>query len=182
MEFRNTAVRYGSISKLFHWSIVLLVLSQYYSGWWEDWVLPKHSPIAVFYINNLHKPIGVLVLGIALLTLIWKINNPHPHFPLSMKPWEILSARLVHSLLYLGLFVMPVTGIITTTLAGQPPKFFGLYQFPQFIAKNAVMAHFIFKMHRAAAYTLFTLIVMHILAALKHHFIEKDDVLKRMLP
>lgn len=182
MKIRNTTSTYGVISKILHWTIAILVLVQFYLIYWKHWVLPEKSPIANFYINGLHKPIGVVVLLLAICAVTWKVNNPKPGYPPNMPSWEKQSAIFVQSLLYLILFAMPISGLIMSTAAGYPPNFFGLYQFPQFLTKNDVMAQFFFDVHEITGYLVIALVVIHVGAALKHHFFERDDVLKRMLP
>jgi len=181
MSLRNTASDYGSLSKFFHWLLFFLVLAQVYFILQAN-LLPKGSPWIGFLIGRLHKPLGLVILLFAILAYGWRLLNVHPRFPSSMKPWEKFAAYLVHHLLYLVLIIMPVSGLIMSTAEGQPPNFFGLYQIPQFIEKNKMIGNFLFNVHNYTAILLITLIVIHILAALKHHFIDRDTVLKRMLP
>jgi len=182
MKIKNSSTQYGVLSKLFHWSIALLILIQLYLGFWTVWMLPQNSPQANFYIEGLHKPIGFMVSVLAILAILWKFKNPHPSFPDSMPTWEKIIARITHWLLYLSLLIMPLSGTIMSTAYGVPPNFFGLYQFPMFIEKNMKVAEVFFLIHQYASYLFSALIVLHILAALKHHFIDRDVVLKRMLP
>jgi len=182
MQLKNSSNQYGILSKFFHWSIALLVLFQFYLGLWTVWMLPQKSPTAHFYIDGLHKPLGILVCGLAILAILWKLINQHPTFPNTMPLWEKIIARLTHALLYLLVLIMAFTGTIMSTANGTPPDFFGLFQFPNFIEKNMKMAETFFTLHKYTAYLLLALIALHILAALKHHFIDRDVVLKRMLP
>ena len=180
--FKNSPLQYGSMSKFFHWGLFLLVLIQFMIIFWVFYVLPPKSPEVPFLIGGLHKPIGMLVLGLVVLALIWKALNVRPLFPPAMKQWEITTARLTHNLLYLCLIVMPVSGLIWSLAAGYPPSFFGLFQVPPFIEKNKEIAELYANIHMYAGYLLLALIVLHTLAAFKHHFIDRDNVLKRMLP
>lgn len=182
MGFKNTESRYGVIAKTLHWLIAILILVQFYLVYWKQWVLPEKSAIANFYINGLHKPIGVVVLLLAICAVTWKVNNRKPGYPPNMPTWEKQSAIFVQSVLYLTLFAMPISGLIMSTAAGYPPNFFGLYQFPQFLQKNNIMAQFFFDVHEITGYLIVALLVLHIGAALKHHFIDKDNILTRMLP
>lgn len=179
MLIKNTSEQYGAISKFFHWSLVLLVLIQFYLIFQAQF-FPKDSPIVGFLIGNVHKPIGMLVLLLAILSYCWRIMNIKPGFPLDMPHWEKIAATIVHNLLYLCLIVMPITGLIMSVAAGRPPNFFGLYQVPQFLAENKTLSDNFFNLHRITAIVLISLIGIHILAALKHHFIDRDTVLKRM--
>lgn len=182
MAFKNSKSQYGTVSKLFHWSIVLLILVQYYLVYWKKWVLPEKSAIANFYIGGLHKSIGVVFLLLAIFAVTWHVNNPKPAYPPQMPKWEKQSALLVQGVLYLTFFAMPLSGLIMSTAAGYPPSFFGLFQFPQFIPKNLLVSHFFFNVHEITGYIIIALVIMHVAAALKHHFIDHDSILKRMLP
>jgi cytochrome b561 len=182
MELRNSHATYGAISKGLHWVIALLIFVQFYLVYWKQWVLPEKSPIAFFYINGLHKPIGVVVLLLAIFAIIWKMNNPKPGYPANMPNWEKHSAFFVQGVLYLTLFIMPLSGLIMSTAAGYPPSFFGFFQFPQFLEKSDAIAQFFFDVHEMTSYVIITLVIIHIAAALKHQFVDRDDVLKRMLP
>ena len=182
MQFRDTATRYGIIGKFLHWSIALLVFLQIYLVYWTEWMLPQKSPIANFYINGLHKPIGMVVLGLAIMAILWRISGTRPTFPKLMHSWEKFAAHLVHGLLYLCLIVMPLSGLIMSTAAGYPPNFFGWYQIPMFIPHNKEIASYFFNIHSISGFTLMILVGLHIVAALKHHFINRDGILKRMLP
>ncbi len=182
MEFKNSESRYGVITKLFHWYIALLILVQFYLVYWKREVLADKSPIAIFYINGLHKPIGVVVLLLAILAVTWHVNNRKPSYPPNMPNWEKQSALFVQGVLYLTFFAMPLSELIMSTAAGYPLNFFGLFQFPQFIAKNEVIAQSFFSIHQITSYLIIALVIMHVAAALKHHFINRDNILKRMLP
>ena len=175
-------MRFGSIARSFHWLIAILVLVQYYLVYWTDWVLPPKSPQAAFYINGCHKPIGILLLGLTVFALFWRAFNLRPPYPPSMARWEKLAARSTHLLLALSVLVMAISGLLMSTAAGYPPNFFGLYQFPAFIAPDKTLSHWFFNIHAVTSYFLISLVGLHTLAAFKHHFIDKDPILKRMLP
>jgi len=178
---RDTKLKFGAITKLFHWAIALLVLIAICLVYYTKWVLPPHSPTGGYLINNLHKPIGMTILGLAILYLIWRFSNTRPSFPSSMQPWEKIAAKLVHYLLFLSIILMPISGFIMSVAAGYPPNYFDLYQVPQFIQKNEAMAKFFFETHGIVGNITIALVAIHLLAALKHHFINRDDVLTRML-
>lgn len=182
MQLKNTDVRFGSIAQLLHWIVAILVLIQYYLVYWTQWVLPQKSPVAAFYINGLHKPIGIVLLLLTFLALFWKTFNLHPIFPPTMANWERFTAHLTHLLLALSVLVMAVSGLVMSTAAGYPPNFFGLYQLPAFIVPDKAISHFFFNIHVATSYLLMGLVGLHTLAAIKHHFIDKDTILRRMLP
>lgn len=181
MSVKNTHHTFGTITKIFHWLLVLLILIQFISVLWVIYAFPENSPEAFLYLGKIHEPFGMLTLIVAILAILWQFFNVHPTFPPMMSTLEKRTARTVHTLLYLCVLVMPITGIIFTVAGGHPPNFFGLYQIPQFMAPNKELSHLIFGIHQAVAYFLIALIALHTLAALKHHYINRDPVLKRML-
>jgi len=182
MQFRDTTERFGSVTKTLHWIIAILFVTQFYLIYWKESMLPVKSPLANFYINGLHKPLGIVILCLAIFTILWRFHSPRPLFPNTMQSWEVISARLVHFILYLILLIMPISGFMMSSAAGYPPNFFGLFQFPLWIEVNKEMSKFFFDIHQMTSFVAIALVTLHILAALKHHFIQKDNILKRMLP
>lgn len=177
MGFRNTATDYGSISKLFHWLIFLLVLIMIPLGYFMgDVQKPLRGQVV-----NIHKVIGVCILVLMLLRLLWALKNVKPALPFQTPAWQRLAERCVHFLLYLGLIVMPLSGLVGSVAAGKPPHFYGVnIELP--IEQNKSLAEFAFeKIHEPLAIILIVLIGIHILAALYHHFIKRDDILRRMV-
>lgn len=138
MQLNNTSVQYGSLTKILHWVIAILVIIQFYLGLWAAWILPPNSPKLGLYIGKLHEPIGILFFGILVITVLWILRNPHPLYPDSMPLWEKITARINHILLYITLLAMPITGIVTAMANGYSPNFFGLYQFPALIEKTRI--------------------------------------------
>lgn len=181
MFIKNTSKHYGIITKFLHWSIALLIFFQFYLVYWKRNYLPENSEIAKFYINDLHKPIGILILILAILAILWKLINIKPHFPFGMSRYEKFAANNVHLLLYLTLIIMPLSGLLMTVAGGRPPNFFGLYQIPQFMNVNKDLSEVFWHLHEITGVIIVVLVAIHVLAALKHHFIDHDTVLKRML-
>ncbi len=180
MLFKNTAQKYGLITKLLHWGIAIIFLVQFYLALWTIKMLPKDSPLGKLYIG-LHKPIGMIAFVWGLLFILWRLMTIKPIFPPAMAEWEKFSARTVHFLLYITMIIMPLSGLIMSVAAGYPPNFFGLYQVPQFIEKNKALGDFFFEIHEVTGVAIIVLVIIHTLAALKHHFINRDSILKRMM-
>ena len=126
-----------------------------------------------------HKAFGILVLGLALLRIIWRLSNKTPN--LAIPKLELIAARLAHVGLYALMLAMPLSGWLMSSAAGLPPSFFGLFTLPSLVAPSDELRHVFGFMHQWFAYGLIALIAVHTLAALKHHFIDKDDILRRML-
>ncbi len=181
MSMKNTQTHYGWMSRLLHWTIALLVATQFGLIYIKRYILEKGSEQASFYMNGLHKPLGLVLLVLVLFAMFWQSINLHPQLPASMSKLERILARIMHKALLIGTLCMSISGLIMTTAAGYPPNFFGLYQLPNFIEQNKALSESCFWIHGTLSNLLMCLVILHMLAALKHHFIDKDDVLKRML-
>jgi cytochrome b561 len=179
MILKNTFENYGGVAKFFHWLIALLIIGLLILGFAVTFM--EHQPLQGPLIN-VHKLFGLLVLTLAALRLLWLIYNPRPPLFSGMVRWEYISAHLVHGILYFFMFAMPITGWVMSTAAGRIPHLLNL-KFPLIgIPTNKELSHQFFTIHKYAAWVLIFFIVIHVAAALKHHFIMKDNVLKRMLP
>ena len=178
MKLRNTATGYGSISRLLHWLIFLLVATTIPLGYLMGGISDK--VVRGEYIN-IHKLIGVLILILMCLRVFWALYNLKPSLPFQTPKWQRISERCMHFLLYLGLIIMPVSGLVGAVAGGRPPHI-GNMNIELPIGLNKSVAEFAFKnIHEPLAIILIVLISIHILAALFHHFVKRDDVLRRML-
>ena len=181
MEFKDTRNRYGIISRFLHWTIALLILNQFCLVYAKQWFLPDGSQMALFYINGLHKPIGVCLFFLVLFAIFWQILNIHPQFPSSMSKIQKILARTMHGSLLLVALGMSSSGFLMSGAAGYPTNLFGWYQLPAIIEVNRALAQSFFQIHETLAILMAILIVLHVLAALAHHFFYKDNILNRML-
>ena len=129
-----------------------------------------------------HKSIGVTVLLLALARLAWRLMHPAP-VPLAIMPvWQQRAATAVHALLYVLLLAIPLTGWLYSSAAGAQTAYLGLVQLPDLLARDKALAAQLKLVHVTLNYTTLALVVMHAAAALKHHVVDRDDVLRRMLP
>lgn len=178
MRVKNTASSYGSISILFHWVIFLLVLIMIPLGYSMGDISDK---VLRGQIINIHKLIGVLILVLMSLRVLWALRNVKPTLPFQTPAWQRTAERCMHFLLYLALIIMPLSGLIGAVAGGRPPQLNGIsIELP--IGANKAVAGFAFTyIHEPLAVILIVLISIHIIAALYHHFVKRDDVLKRML-
>lgn len=128
-----------------------------------------------------HKEVGILILELVILRIIWRLYNILPELPKQMPMLEKLAARSAHLLFYGFMIVMPLTGWLMSSAAGLQVSFFGLFLLPNLIGPDPSMMHFLQGVHGWLGYSLIALIGLHTAAALKHHFINKDDVLRRMI-
>lgn len=177
MGLRNTIVAYGSVSKFFHWLIFLLILFMIIYGYCLSYVPKDYQPFAY----NIHKLTGLSILVLMLLRLLWALANPKPLLPPDTPQWQQWIERLVHFLLYATIIAMPLAGWIGSVAGGRPPHL-GSFSITLPIAKNEALADTAFSIHNTIAVVIIVLVSLHILAALYHHFIKKDNTLRRMMP
>lgn len=174
----NSKNDYGSIAILLHWLMAFLVIGLIILGlYMED--MPISLQKVRFY--GWHKEYGILALGLVTIRIFWRWINILPNLDL-LPRWESYIARLVHRLFFILLFAMPLSGWMLSSAAGLPVSFFGLFVLPNLVAPDEHLRIFMGDVHEVLGYALIALICLHVLAALKHHFVNKDDILRRMLP
>ena len=179
MKLTNSDTTWGTPAKLFHWLVAGLVLTEFALGWIAtSWRL---SP-AKLNLFVWHKSTGMLVLALVLLRLLWRIVNPIPLLPSDIPLWERAVARTSHTLLYTLMIAMPLVGWIINSAANIPFSVFWLIQLPSVIAPDKHIAELAALVHRSLFFILAALLVLHVTAALRHHFIKKNNLLDRMLP
>jgi cytochrome b561 len=179
MSIRNTSARWGHVAQFLHWLIVALIIVQVIlANIAED--LPLGVKKLAMYAR--HKSVGITILTLAVIRLLWRWANPTPELPTTLKPYERRLAALTHFGLYLILFAMPLTGWMMSSARGFPVSWFGFFQLPDFVPKNDALYNAMKETHDTLALVLYAIVTLHVVAALKHHFLLKDDVLRRMLP
>jgi cytochrome b561 len=179
MPNRISPPRYSAVAQIFHWLIAALIVTQFVLA-----KMQEHLPIGIHKLALLarHKSVGMTVLMLAVLRLLWRLRNPPPELPPGMTPMERALARGTHLAFYVLLFAMPITGWLMSSAKNYSVSWFGLFTWPNLIGKNEAAFDFLRTTHDLLSDVLFVIAVLHILAALKHHFWNKDDVLVRMLP
>lgn len=176
---RNSMHKYGSISQSLHWLMALLIILMLALG-----LYMVNLPLSALKLKlyGWHKQIGVLILMLACVRLLWRWVNLIPPYPDHMPLWQKFAAHSVHVALYIFMFAMPITGWMLSSASGLPISFFGLFTLPDLIAPNEDLRPILVLTHRWLGYALIGALLAHIGAALQHHFIDKDDILRRMLP
>ncbi len=178
MAFRNTTRSWGSLSKALHWLIVLLIINQ----WWIAERAESLKGLAKLEALAWHKSFGMTILMLALLRLAWRLGNPTPDLAAETKSWERTLAKISHVLLYALIFAIPLTGWLMSSAKNYPVSWFKVFQFPDLVAPAEQTFQWMRDAHGALFALLLWVALLHIAGALKHHFIDKNDVLKRMLP
>ncbi len=175
----NTRTRYTVTAKLLHWLIAIALLANLTLG--LVMVDMAFSPAKLRYFNW-HKWAGVTILVLVTLRLLWRLGHRPPPLPASMPRWQRLGAELTHYGLYALMFAIPLSGYFYSLAAGYPVVFLGLVKLPVLIGPDPELKTLLKDLHEVLNWTLLALLAAHVGAALKHHFIDRDDVLRRMLP
>ncbi len=162
-----------------HWVAALLIIGNLAFG--LTMVDLPLSPAKLRYYSW-HKWAGVTIFLLSALRLLWRLAHPAPALPSSMPAWQRMAANASHHVLYLLFFAAPLSGWLFSSAAGFQTVYFGVLPLPDLLAKNKELADLLKLVHRFANYTLAALVVVHVAAAVKHHVVDRDDVLARMLP
>jgi len=171
--------RYTATAIALHWAVALLIFAAFAIGLYA--VALEVSPQKL-KLYSWHKWVGVTIALLAVVRIGWRWLRPAPALPAGMQPWEQYVATGTHALLYALLFAVPVTGWLMSSAAGFPVVYFGVLPLPDLVGKNKELADLLKTVHYWLNKTLLLLIVLHVAAALKHHVLDRDDVLTRMLP
>lgn len=175
-----TSTRYTGTAIALHWLIALLIIATFFLGLTMV-NMPGITPTKLKYFNW-HKWMGVTVLVLAALRLLWRLTHKAPALPTTMPLWQRLAAELGHIGLYVLMFAVPLSGYFYSLAAGFKVVYLGLYPLPVLIDPNPELKPILQALHYWLNMGLAALVSVHALAALQHHFIERDDILKRMLP
>ena len=179
MQLKNDELRYGVVAQFFHWAVVILIIVQFVLATLADDLPLGSAKIAML---ARHKSVGITILALVLLRLIWRWFNTVPPEPQAIPRWQKIAARVSHIALYALLLTTPMLGWLMSSARNFPVSWFGLVTLPDLIAPNRPAYDFLHEAHEFMALTLFGLALLHIAAALKHHFVDRDNVLRRMLP
>jgi cytochrome b561 len=179
MPNKTIPVRYGALAQLFHWVIAALIVTQFVLA-----RMAEALPLGARKLGLLarHKSFGMTILMLAVLRLLWRLRTAPPALPLGMSRIEQIAALWTHRAFYVLLFAMPLTGWTMSSAKNYTVSWFGLFSWPNLIGQNEAAFDLLRATHDTLSYVLFAIAVLHILAALKHHFWNRDDVLVRMLP
>lgn len=174
----KTGATYGATSRLNHWLGALLFAGMLTVGFILSYdVLPDDQARDV---RNLHKATGVIVFFFALWRVTWRLGQGFPPPASDRAAWELTLSKLVHYAMLLTLIIMPLSGLTMSLFSGRPIDMYGMFAIPP-IAEVREIVKPMRQVHGIAAYTLVTLIVLHIAGALKHSLIDSDGTLRRML-
>lgn len=175
----QAATRYATPAMLVHWFTAVLVLSALGLGYYLSGL--SLSPTKLQLISY-HKWLGVTVLLLFLPRLLLRLRKPAPEPVATMAPWQRTVAAATHRLLYALLLAVPLSGWLMSSAKGFPVVYLGLMPLPDLVGKDQSLGDFLKSVHEILTLGLLTLVGLHIAAALKHHFIDRDETLVRMAP
>lgn len=173
---KNSDAQFGLVAMLFHWLTAIVVLGLFAVGWWmvelnyySEWY--RTAP-------HWHKSTGLLLAALVILRLLWKLVNPKPKA--LGQPWEQKAASVAHALLYTLMLAIFFSGYLISTADGRGIDIFAWITVPSLGELFEDQEDIAGLVHEYLAYALISLVVLHALAALKHHFVDKDETLRRM--
>lgn len=171
---------FSSTAKFLHWSVAGLIVSQYVlaklaeNAKYHDQVLEQLALLAN------HKSVGLTILALAAIRIAYRLKVPAPSLPSNALEWQRRVSKVSHVLLYSFLFALPISGWLMSSAKSYSVSWFNLIALPDFVLPNESLAANLHMVHHYLAEALFVIALIHILAALKHHFVDKDEVLVRM--
>lgn len=173
---KNTLTSYGSMSRFLHWFMAICIVALLCVGFYMARLDPGDFK---WFLYGLHKSIGGLMMLFIIVRIIWRLSNITPGFPINTPSYQRTVARLTHALLYVFMFAMPLSGIIMSLYGGHEIQLFWLVTIPSMGKFD--FANLFYLAHTYGYLFLAGLIVIHVCAALYHHFWLKDNVMSRML-
>lgn len=167
---------YGRTAMALHWVVFGLIAATFALGWVMTEMAVSPQKLRLY---NWHKWAGITVLGLAALRTLWRLTHPAPA-DLPMPAWQAKAAHALHRLLYVLMFAIPLSGWAYSNAVGYPIVYLGKFRLPDLVEKNRELGKTLVEVHELLGWALVALVTLHVLAALKHHFIDKDATLRRM--
>lgn len=169
-------VRYNRGARALHWLMAALVLANLLSGLLNDALEDTVRLIPA------HKAMGMTILALTVVRILWRFTWQHPPYPRTVTRWEATSARIVQGMFYGLMLIMPVSGWIMASAGKYPLSWFGLFDLPKLAVARTDPAYLVGReAHGILGWLLLALLVLHVGAALRHHFLLRDNVLERMM-
>lgn len=171
--------RYSTSSIVLHWLIAILIVAAFAMGWYMTDLRISPTKLKLY---SWHKWLGVTIFGLVAFRLLFRFLKGVPSYPDTMQTWEKQVANVMHAALYGLMVAVPLSGYLYTYAAGFPVVYLGLVELPPLMSPNPEWKEFLKESHELLTTAMLVLVGLHLAAALKHHFINKDGVLQRMLP
>lgn len=171
--------RYSATAIRLHWLIAILIVATFCVGLYMHELPLSPQKLKIY---SWHKWAGVSVFLLAVLRLAWRASHRPPALPATMPAWQQRAAGALHHLLYLLMFAIPLSGWLMSSAKGFQTVYFGVLPLPDLVAKNAALGDLLQAVHQSLNFATAALVLAHAAAAVKHHLVDRDDVLARMLP
>jgi len=171
--------RYPTPLIALHWLIAILIVAAFALG--TVMTDMRISPTKLQYYSY-HKWLGVTVLALVAIRLLARLFSTAPAYPDTMGNWQKKVAHATHILLYVLMFAVPLSGYFYTSAAGYPVVYLGMFELPTIIGPDPELKHSLKELHELLTNVILALVSLHVLAALKHQFVDKDGILRRMMP
>jgi cytochrome b561 len=169
---------WSATARTLHWLMALLILLQAIGGWVVEEM--DSSPLKVDAMTA-HKSLGITLLLLLVIRLLWRLTHAAPPPPQGSKWWEILAARLSHTALYLLMIAVPLSGWLSASTSIIPWKLWWLMPWPRIASPSEDLHEIAEAVHEGLIWALAAVLAVHVSAALYHHFVKRDAVLRRML-
>lgn len=178
MAITNTNTRYGLVPQLLHWLVLVLLIAQFLLA-----EAAEDAPEGAAQLATLawHKSVGITILLLAFIRIAWRLFDRPPPSPPQPR-WQAAAATSVHWALYALLFALPLTGWMMSSADGHAVSWFGFARLPDLVMPSESLEEILHEVHETLATTLLVLAGIHLLAALKHQFVDRDGLMWRMLP
>ena len=168
---------YSRTSILLHWVLAVAIIVSFSVGLYMTGLTMSPTRLKLY---NWHKWAGVVILTLSALRLLWRLTHTPPPLPKQMPSWQRTASQVTHVALYLLFFAVPLSGWAYSSAAGFPIVLFGVLPLPDWVPKDRALAELIKPFHHYLAYALAASVALHVLAAVKHQFIDRDRLLARM--
>lgn len=179
MALRNSEQSWGAVAQFLHWAVALAVIGLCVVGLLMQELPASPTKIKIY---ALHKSVGITVLALVILRLLWRLVDRRPPHPASMPRWQRTLSALTHALLYALLLAMPLSGWLYNSASNFALRWFNLFSIPPLTGPDPAIKAWAQDLHSIGFYTLGLLFALHVGAALRHHYVERDATLRRMLP
>ena len=177
MSLGNSATHWGQVSRLLHWSMAIAIIFMFGLG--ATMINMRLSPLKLDMFM-LHKSVGILLLATVAIRIIWRLLNPAPRPIHSLSKPQRATVLAGQLLMYALMVCIPISGWVINSAANFPLQWFGLFEVPPIAQPSLDTEEYAKTAHLILVCTLGVIVLIHTTAALRHHFIQKNDVLKRM--
>jgi cytochrome b561 len=177
---QDRATGYGFVTVLLHWLIALLIVAAFALGTVMV-EIEGLTPTKLRYFSW-HKWLGITILALTALRLLWRLWHRAPPYAHPMPRWQLLASKTTHGLLYVLMFILPLSGYFYSLAAGVPVVYLGIWPLPVLIDADPLLKPILEELHEVLSTVLLIVVSLHVLAALKHQFVDRDNIFKRILP